>query len=208
MEGRLTGIIETVPTFRSLTVIFDPLVLPRSALKERLTSLVSETDDCLQKPSRLWRLPVCYGGEFGPDLDPVAEAKGLSLKQVIDLHINQVYLVYMIGFLPGFPFMGDVAPALEMPRLRDPRVRVPAGSVAMTGQQTAIYPWESPGGWQLLGRCPLALFDAERHEPALLAPGDRVEFQAITADHYQELFERGQIGVLDLSQFLIEEVKS
>ena len=114
----------------------------------------------------------------------------------------------MIGFLPGFPFMGDVVPALDMPRRTEPRVRVPAGSVAITGQQTAIYPWESPGGWHLLGRCPLTLFDAGRPEPALLAPGDRVGFQMVSVDRYQELFELAQGGALDFSQFLLEEIRA
>lgn len=205
--GRLAGVTETVPTFRSLTVIFDPLVLPRAVLRARLMEVLSETATSAEQSSRRWCLPVCYGGEYGPDLESVAEAKELTPEQVIDLHVGQIYLVYMIGFLPGFPFMGDVVPTLDMPRLTEPRVRVPAGSVAITGQQTAIYPWESPGGWQLLGRSPLTLFDAQRPEPALLAPGDRVEFQAVSADRYQELFEMGQDRTLDYSQFLTEKGK-
>jgi inhibitor of KinA len=205
--GRLAGVVETVPTFRSLTVIFDPLVLSRAALQGRLMAVLGETETEAEQSPRRWCLPVCYGGEYGPDLESVAEAKELTPEKVIDLHVSQIYLVYMIGFLPGFPFMGDVVPALDMPRRTEPRVRVPAGSVAITGQQTAVYPWESPGGWQLLGRCPLILFDAQRPEPALLAPGDRVEFQAVSVDRYQELFKMGQVGALDYSQFLIEEVK-
>ncbi len=203
--GRLAGVIETVPTFRSLTVIFDPLVLPRAVLQDRLMAVLSETETSAEQSSRRWCLPVCYGGEYGPDLESVAEAKDLTPEKVIDLHVSQNYLVYMIGFLPGFPFMGDVISALDMPRRTEPRVRVPAGSVAITGQQTAIYPWESPGGWQLLGRCPLTLFDAGRPQPALLAPGDRVAFHAVTGERYQELFELDQGGVLDFFQFLLEE---
>jgi inhibitor of KinA len=205
--GRLAGVVETVPTFRSLTVIFDPLVLSRADLQGRLMAVLGETETEAEQSPRRWCLPVCYGGEYGPDLESVAEAKELTPEKVIDLHVSQIYLVYMIGFLPGFPFMGDVVPALDMPRRTEPRVRVPAGSVAITGQQTAVYPWESPGGWQLLGRCPLTLFDAQRPEPALLAPGDRVEFQAVSANRYQELIEMGQDGPLDYSQFLIEEAK-
>lgn len=206
--GRLPGVIETVPTFRSLTVIFDPLALPRAVLQDRLMAVLRETENSAEQSPRHWCLPVCYGGEYGPDLESVAEAKDLTPEKIIDLHVSQIYQVYMIGFLPGFPFMGDVVPALDMPRRTEPRVRVPAGSVAITGQQTAIYPWESPGGWQLLGRCPLTLFAAGRPEPALLAPGDRVEFRAVSADRYQELFELGQGGALDLSQFLLEEVNA
>ena len=203
--GRLVGIIETVPTFRSLTVIFDPLVLPRTSLQDQLMLLLDEADSGVQQSTRRWRLPVCYGGEYGPDLESVATSRGLTPEKVVDLHASQTYLVYMIGFLPGFPYMGDVDPALHMPRHTEPRIRVPIGSVAITGQQTAIYPWESPGGWQLLGRCPLNLFDAQRPEPALLAPGDRVEFQVISASDYKELAEEGQ-G--DFAQFLLEEVNT
>jgi len=203
--GRLAGIIETVPTFRSLTVIFDPLALSRTTLQDRLLQLLDKVENGSRILNRHWRIPVCYGGDYGPDLESVAVSLELNPEKVIDLHVSQTYLVYMIGFLPGFPFMGDVVPALDMPRRKEPRVRVPAGSVAITGQQTAIYPWESPGGWQLLGRCPLTLFDAARLEPALLAPGDRVLFQAVSVDRYQELFELGQGGALEFSQFLFEE---
>ncbi len=206
--GRLNGVIETVPTFRSLTVIFDPLVISRSDLQGRLLLLLEKVETDNRQKGRHWRLPVCYGGDYGPDLESAAASLGLTPEKVIDLHASQTYLVYMIGFLPGFPYMGDVDPALHMPRLTEPRVRVPVGSVAITGQQTAIYPWESPGGWQLLGRCPLALFDAQRSEPALLGPGDRVEFQVISEDRYQELVEQTLENSLDFSQFLHKEVKT
>ncbi len=205
IAGHLTGVIEIVPTYRSLTVIFDPLVVRRAVLQERLQQLLDRTEGDAELSARRWSLPICYGGEFGPDLEIVAETRGLTSQQVIDLHLGQTYLVYMIGFLPGFPFMGDVDPALEMPRRTEPRVRVPSGSVAITGQQTAIYPWESPGGWQLLGRCPLRLFDAEREQPALLAPGDLVAFHAVDAKGFEEIFAEEQGGVLNHSRFLLEE---
>ena len=206
--GRLLGVIETVPTFRSLTVIFDPLVLSRTSLQDQLMLLLDEADSGIQQSTRHWRLPVCYGGEYGPDLESVANARGLTPEEVIDLHVSQTYLVYMIGFLPGYPYMGDVVPALHMPRHTEPRIRVPVGSVAITGQQTAIYPWESPGGWQLLGRCPLTLFDAQRPEPALLAPGDRVDFQVISESSFEELAETGQSGATDFTQFLRKEERA
>ena len=205
IAGYLTGVIEIVPTYRSLTVIFDPLVVRRAVLQERLQQLLDRTEADAELSARRWSLPICYGGEFGPDLEIVAETRGLTSQQVIELHLGQTYLVYMIGFLPGFPFMGDVAPALEMPRRTEPRVRVPSGSVAITGQQTAIYPWESPGGWQLLGRCPLRLFDAEREQPALLAPGDLVAFHAVDAKGFEEIFAEEQRGSLNHGRFLLEE---
>ncbi len=168
--------------------------------------MLGETGSAAGQSNRHWRLPVCYEAEYGPDLAAIAEAKELDIEQVIDLHVKQTYQVYMIGFLPGFPFMGDVTPALDMPRRTEPRVRVPAGSVAITGQQTAIYPWESPGGWQLIGRCPLTLFDPRRQNPALLAPGDRVEFEVISSQDYRQLLTGDKQNALDLSMFLIEEV--
>lgn len=204
--GDLVGIVEMMPTFRSLTVIFDPLTLPRTKLLDHLQSVLGETSATVSGQARHWRLPVCYEGDYGPDLETIAEARELSVEQVIKLHVEQTYQVYMIGFLPGFPFMGDVVPALDMPRRTEPRVRVPAGSVAITGQQTAIYPWESPGGWQLIGRCPLTLFDPERSNPALLAAGDRVGFEAIPAERYLELLARDKDKTLDVSMFRIEEV--
>jgi KipI family sensor histidine kinase inhibitor len=203
--GRLDGIIETVPTFRSLTVIFNPLELSRRELQGKLEGLLAEGIDRADFHGRHWRLPVCYGGEFGPDLASVASTRGLSPGEVVDLHLGQTYLVYMLGFLPGFPFMGDVVPQLHMPRRLEPRVRVPAGSVAITGQQTAIYPWESPGGWQLLGRCPLRLFDPYRPQPALLAPGDRVNFEIIDEPSFHELSNAVQAGSIDSTSFLVSK---
>lgn len=140
---------------------------------------------------------MCYGGEFGADLADVASATGLSPDAVVQLHADTELSVYMIGFMPGFPFMGDLPSALDMPRRREPRLRVPAGSVAITGSLTAIYPWQSPGGWQLIGRCPVPLFDAAAATPSLLAPGDTVRFEAITAQRLAELeaaITAGELG--------------
>jgi len=179
--GRLPGLIEWVPTFRSLTVMFDPVVTDRADIE-------AVVRDCLHHPqnhksdlSRQWRLPVVYGGEDGPDLVSVAQAAGMTPHEVIAHHTVQDYVVYMLGFLPGFPFMGDVDDALRLPRRTEPRVRVPAGSVAIANAMTAIYPWESPGGWHLLGRCPAPLFDPARPAPSLLRAGDRVRFEPVSA---------------------------
>jgi KipI family sensor histidine kinase inhibitor len=130
---------------------------------------------------RRWQLPVVYGGAAGPDLAALAEAGGLSEAAAVAAHAGVEYVVYMLGFLPGFPFMGDVAAPLRQPRRAEPRLRVPAGSVAVANGLSAIYPWESPGGWHLLGRCPAPLFDPARTPPALLAAGDRVRFEPVTA---------------------------
>jgi KipI family sensor histidine kinase inhibitor len=126
-------------------------------------------------------IPVCYGGDFGPDLDALASHAKLTAADVIARHTAATYTVAMLGFAPGFPYLFGLDPALEMPRRASPRTRVPAGSVAIGGAQTGIYPSELPGGWQLIGRTPLALFDAQRDPPSLLMPGDRVRFVAIDA---------------------------
>lgn len=202
---RLQGIVEIVPAYCSLTVIFDPLTLPRRQLKDQLLQLLADDLDVADQPWREWQLPVCYDPEYGPDLETVARARGLATTEVIALHAGRTYCVYMIGFLPGFPYMGDLDPALQMPRRKDPRVRVPQGSVAITGLQTAIYPWESPGGWQLLGRCPLPLFDAQHNQPALLAQGDLVVFSPVTKAEYRELHAAAKAGTLDLNSFLSGE---
>lgn len=179
--GKLPGVIETMPTFRSLTVFFDPLVTDRDAVLAALQPLIAAAEHGSTTDGRHWRLPVCYEGEAAPDLAEVAGAIGIGEDEVVALHSGAEYLVYMIGFLPGFPFMGDLPAPLRLPRRAQPRVRVPAGSVAIATGLTAIYPWESPGGWHLLGRCPVPLFDAGRTSPSLLAAGDRVRFVPVSA---------------------------
>lgn len=186
-RGELPGVVETMPTFRSLTVLYDPLQTTRAALDPALSALLQQADHPPLASGRHWRLPVCYGGEFGADLAEVAAATGLPPDAVAQLHADTEVSVYMIGFMPGFAFMGDLPPALSMPRRREPRLRVPAGSVAITGSLTAIYPWQSPGGWQLIGRCPVPLFDAAAGNPSLLAPGDTVRFEAVTPARLAEL---------------------
>ena len=180
--GKLPGVIETMPTFRSLTVFFDPLVTDRDAVPAALQPLIAAAEHGSTTDGRHWRLPVCYEGEAAPDLAEVAGAIGIGEDEVVALHSGAEYLVYMIGFLPGFPFMGDLPAPLRLPRRAQPRVRVPAGSVAIATGLTAIYPWESPGGWHLLGRCPVPLFDAGRTSPSLLAAGDRVRFVPVSAE--------------------------
>ena len=199
--GQLDGVIEVVPAYRSLTLIYDPLRLPCAELKKRLPLLFADPPEAAQVTPRRWCLPACYETQYGPDLEGVALAVGLSPTEVIALHTGRVYTVYMIGFLPGFPYMGDLDQVLEMPRHTDPRVRVPRGSVAIAGLQTAVYPWESPGGWQLLGRCPLPLFDPTWNQPALLAQGDCVSFRAVSTAEFLDLEAAAAAGSLELTSF-------
>ncbi|MGS5088042.1 5-oxoprolinase subunit PxpB [Hydrogenophaga sp. A37] len=179
-EPLMASITDVVPTFRSLTVHYDPmLATDAAALGERLRVLAQDGHQDMQ-PGRLWHLPVCFDADFAPDLPRLAEAKGLSPDQVIQHLLAATFHVYMLGFQPGFPYMGGVPPELQMPRLPTPRQKVPAQSLAVAGEMCAVYPWESPGGWNLLGRTPVVLFDL-RHadQPALLAAGDEVRCHAV-----------------------------
>lgn len=197
----LAPITDLVPTFRSLTVHFDPLQADADALGEHLLGLAGHAQ--AQAPmGRHWRLPVCFDPEFAPDLPDLAAARGLSPDEVIAQLLQARFRVYMTGFLPGFPYMGGLPPALATPRRATPRARVPAQSVAVAGDMCAVYPWDSPGGWHLLGRTPVLLFDL-RHpdQPSLLAAGDRVHWQVISRDEYEDLWPRSQRGELDRDAF-------
>jgi len=203
--GGLPGLIETMPTFRSLTVFFDPLRTGRAELIEALQPLFTAAEHAPPVDGRHWRLPVCYDGEAGPDLDATAAATGLTPDEVVALHSGTEFRVYMLGFMPGFPFMGDLPERLRLPRRTEPRVRVPPGSVAIAGGLTAIYPWESPGGWHLLGRCPVRLFDPERDSPSLLAVGDRVRFAPVPTAEFRRLEAAVQAHEIDPSCWLADE---
>lgn len=171
----VAGLIELVPSLGSLLVCFDPLATSRAEIEARIVALAADAGPGAIAEGRLWRIPVRYDG---PDLEPVARACGLSPQEVVVLHAGVTYEVRMLGFMPGFAYMGGVPELLRLPRRAEPRVKVPAGSVAIADDMTAIYPWDSPGGWHLLGRSSVNLFDQNREPPALLAAGDRVEFIA------------------------------
>src|SRR6516165_6400729 len=174
----LAGVVETVPTFRSLMVHYDPLITSRADLEQAIAGLLDRRSGP-RGDATLWRVPVCYDGEFAPDLAEVARLTGLTPGEVVGLHSSVRYHVHMLGFLPGFPYLGDLPEQLALPRRADPRLRVQAGSVSIATNLTAIYPYESPGGWHLIGATPIRLFDPERPRPALLAPGDMVKFEPI-----------------------------
>jgi inhibitor of KinA len=174
------GVRDIVPTFRSVAIYFDPLKTDVDLLSRQVQA--SAGADGERGPDRVpIRIPVCYGGLYGPDLRDVAAFSGLTESAVVDLHTAATYRVFMLGFLPGFAYMGTVDERIAMPRRETPRVRVPAGSVGIAGRQTGIYPAESPGGWRLIGVTPLKAFDVDRADPFLFAPGDQVQFFAVDA---------------------------
>ena len=179
----IPGIVETVPTFRSLLVHYDPLLTTRAELEGSIALLLDRAPEP-RRTARLWHIPFCAEAEFAPDLAEVARLTGLSAEDVIARHSAVRYHVYMLGFLPGFPYLGDLPAELALPRRADPRLRVPAGSIAIATSLSAIYPFESPGGWHLIGTTPIRLFDIARPRPALLAAGDMVEFAPIDAARF------------------------
>lgn len=185
--GGLPGVYEWVPAFCSATVHFDAESVDALALQARLSELAAATDSH-QATGATWRIPVCFDAECAPDLLDVAAAKGLPTDKVVALLTESVFPVYMLGFLPGFPYLGGVPDALEMPRLAVPRKVVPSRSIAIAGRMCAAYPWESPGGWRLVGRTPIRLFDVtNERRPALLAPGDKVRWQAVDRSTFEKL---------------------
>ena len=187
-EARIEGVTETVPTFRSLMVYYDPIVLASTALVARIVELMEGVRPTKQA-GRLWQLPVCYDSELAPDLGDVAARTGLTCAAVVERHAAIVYHVYMLGFLPGLAYLGDVPEALALPRREAPRTRIPAGSVAIAMSMSCIFPRESPSGWHVIGRTPIPLwYQREGGECGpLLAPGDKVEFVPISAREYEDI---------------------
>jgi KipI family sensor histidine kinase inhibitor len=186
-EAALPGLLDIVPAYASILLRFDPLRWEEVRLREYLVTGAAQTAPDATTSAASIVIPVCYGGECGPDLTELADHSKLSVEAVIAQHCGAAYRVAMLGFAPGFPYLLGLPPALHAPRRATPRTRVPAGSVAIGGAQTGIYPRELPGGWQLIGRTPLPLFDLTRHPPALLAPGDCVRFRAIDALEFAAL---------------------
>jgi len=187
VRARLGGDgLEVVPSYRSLLILHDPVRTPRAGLVRRVRALAAGLGKTpVNGPRRVVRLPVCYGGPHGPDLDEVAALTGRSAEAVVALHAAPIYRVHLLGFTPGFPYLGGLDAALAVPRLEVPRSRIPAGSVAIGGGQTGVYPIESPGGWRLVGRTPLRLFDPLRPHPFLLAAGDGLRFVPIPPEAFE-----------------------
>jgi KipI family sensor histidine kinase inhibitor len=182
----LPGLKESIPALSSLTVVYDPLELSKERIVQeiqRLCEVSGGAPDC----GRAWEIPVVYGGEGGPDLEDVARRAGMTEEEAIALHAGRDYHVYMLGFLPGFAYLGDLPEKLEMPRRATPRARVPAGSVAIASSMTAIYPLDSPGGWHVIGYTPVIPWDLKRRKEPLFQAGDRVCFKPVEAREADEI---------------------
>jgi KipI family sensor histidine kinase inhibitor len=194
------GLIETVPTYRSILVSFDPTRTTAAALSSEISALGARGGEAVAVKRRRWFVPVCFGGEYGEDLAAVAERAGLSPDAVVDLHCAADYRVYMLGFSPGFAYLGGLPEKLHQPRRENPRSVTPAGSFMQGGSQAALSPVAMPSGWHLIGRTPLRLFDPGRSQPFLLAPGDRVRMIAINGKDYGHM--AGENGLLPESEVI------
>lgn len=193
----LPGVFDIIPAYSSITIYYDPVaVFPNDGehtafdvIAEKLESLtLKETIDAFAPP-RTISVPVCYAPAFALDMDVIEQRNGLTREEIINLHTEKTYRIYMIGFLPGFAYMGEVDDKLVIPRKQEP-VPVVAGSVGIAGMQTGIYPFDSPGGWQIIGRTPLPLFRISENEPVLFEPGDMIKFYSITEDEFADYKSR------------------
>ncbi|PWC52711.1 5-oxoprolinase subunit PxpB [Azospirillum sp. TSO22-1] len=191
-EAGLPGVVETVPTYRSLLLTFDPTVTAPEDLAPVLLELAEGVGEGAVAAAQRWVIPVCFGGAHGEDLDEVARRTDLTTEEVVRLHCAADYRVYMLGFSPGFAYLGGLSDALHLPRRENPRLKTPAGSLMQGGAQAAVSPLAMPSGWHLLGRTPLKIFDLKRERPFLLAPGDRVRFTAINAVAYVRLADAAE----------------
>ena len=195
-----------VPTYRSFLIFFDPLLISRQELVAKIEKLAAAPADSTTAAAvKTVRIPTLYGGEAGPDLEFVAGHNQLTPAEVVQIHSSVPYRIYMIGFTPGFPYLGGMSEKIAAPRLKTPRTKIPAGSVGIAGTQTGLYPVESPGGWQLIGRTPLQVFNPRSEQPFIYSAGDFLQFQPVTADEYELIRQDVANGVYQPQSFVNKE---
>ncbi|MBN1829920.1 MAG: 5-oxoprolinase subunit PxpB [Deltaproteobacteria bacterium] len=188
-DRRLDGIKAVIPAYRSLTILYDPFLVDPESLRDQIVSLDEDKPEEPVQSSKIVKIPVCYGGEFGPDLNIVASCRSLSPDDVVALHSGRSYYIFMVGFAPGFCYLGGLDERLHTPRLATPRTLIPAGSVGIAENQTGMYPLASPGGWQIIGRTPLKLFAPERDNPFLYQAGDTIRFVPVSGEKYRKIYD-------------------
>ncbi len=200
------AIKDLLPTYRSIIVYYDPMMISFDELKEMVEkNCVADDSQMLSVKKEIIEVPVLYGGEYGPDIENIASHNNLTIEEVIDIHTSGEYLVYMLGFTPGFPYLGGMDKRIATPRLTTPRTKIPAGSVGIAGEQTGLYPIESPGGWQLLGRTPLNFFDSAKENPFIVAAGQYIKFKAITEEEYHAIVEQVKNGTYTVKHYMKED---
>ena len=191
LAEKVAGVREMIPTYRSLLVEYNPAVISMQALRARIEAADIEGAAAETEKRRVLEIPCCYGGQYGEDLAGLAKLTGLSEKEIIDIHAGTEYRVYMLGFLPGFVYLGGMDERIAAPRLNSPRVSIPAGSVGIGGSQTGVYPMASPGGWRLIGMTPVSFYDPKRENPVLCEAGDYIRFVPISPEEYERQKKEG-----------------
>lgn len=192
------GVIDIIPAFCSLLINYDPRVISYGEMKKRMEDILKIDVKAGASRKKVYEIPVCYGGKYGPDIETIAENAGLSIEEVIEIHSSCDYLIYMLGFLPGFCYLGGLDERIHTPRLANPRIKINAGSVGIGGSQTGIYPLDSPGGWQLMGMTPVKTYDPNREIPILVEAGSYIHFFPIDEEEYdriKELVDKGEYQV-------------
>ncbi|WP_339210639.1 5-oxoprolinase subunit PxpB [Aeribacillus sp. FSL K6-8210] len=184
---RIEGIVEWVPAYTTLAVFYRPNIISYDELSQKLLKIGEKIESMPVPDPIVIEIPTLYGKEAGPDIQFVAETNGLSEEEVVKIHSSSDYLIYMIGFVPGFPYLGGMDKRIAAPRKKTPRSRIPAGSIGIAGEQTGIYPLETPGGWQIIGRTPVKLYDPQKQDPILLKAGDYIRFVPITEREYEKI---------------------
>lgn len=193
------GVIDIIPAFCSLLINYDPRVISYGEMKKRLEEILKIEVKAGERRKKVYEIPVCYGGKYGPDIQTIADNAGLSIEEVIEIHSSCDYLIYMLGFLPGFCYLGGLDERIHTPRLANPRLKISAGSVGIGGSQTGIYPLDSPGGWQLMGMTPVKTYDPEREVPILVEAGDYIRFIPIDEEEYlriKDLVDKNEYQVV------------
>lgn len=198
-EQHIEGVVDVIPSFCALLINYDPRVIGYEEIKSRIKDLLRIEIKAGEERKKVFEIPVCYGGEFGPDIATIAEHAGLSEQEVIELHSSRDYLIYMLGFLPGFCYLGGLDERIFTPRLASPRLKIDAGSVGIGGSQTGIYPLDSPGGWQLMGKTPVKTYDPDREVPILFEAGNYIRFVPVSEEEFyriKELVDKNEYQVV------------
>lgn len=200
-EAENEAVIEVLPAYATVCVVYNPLITGYEAMKEALNGLLEGSEADEQLSANVFEIPVLYNKETGPDLDFVSGHSGLSCEEIINIHTSREYLIYMLGFAPGFPYLVGMDERIAAPRLKVPRQKIVPGSVGIAGSQTGMYPIESPGGWQLIGRTPLKLYDPHRNPPVYYNAGDYIKYKAIDQSEFEYISELEKAGKYEVKSW-------